>query len=221
MQQQLTTRSSMGLAIGNSWGKVSTFGAPSIDQDTTHIALYGESALLQREKDALTLSWSAAYGRTNSDMTLNGRHSEWEQKALQLNARATYGYALSERTTLSGFAGLEYLTTDSGDIAPGAASGSVQNLRGEIGVSLGHKFSDRSSMYAELSFVGDMVRNNPTAEVGGVRSKGSNPGRAGINFSVGGSHALNENWSVNAAYNLELMQHANNHSANIGLSRKF
>ena len=221
MQQQLTTRSTMGLAIGNSWGKVSSFGAPAIDQDTTHIALYGDSTLLQREKDALTLSWSAAYGRSDSDMTLDGINSEWEQKVLQMNARATYGYALSERTTLSGFAGLEYLATDSGDIAPGAASGSVQNLRGEIGVSLGHKFSDRSSMYAELSFVGDMVRHNPTAELGGVRSKGSNPGRAGINFSVGGSHALNENWSVNAAYNLELMQHTNSHSANIGFSRSF
>ena len=221
MQQQLTPRSTMGLAIGNSWGKVSSFGAPAIDRDTTHIALYGESALLQREKDALTLNWSAAYGRSDSDMTLNGINSEWEQKALHLNARATYGYALSERTTLSGFAGLEYLTTDSGDIAPGATSGSVQNLRGELGVSLGHKFSDRSSMYAELSFVGDMVRHNPTAGVWRQHNSGSAPGRAGINFSVGGSHALNENWSVNAAYNLELMQHANSHSANIGVSRSF
>ena len=221
MQQQLTTRSTLGLAIGNSWGKVSSFGAPAIDQDTLHAALYGDSTLLQREKDSLTLSWSAAWGRTDGDITLDGVKSEWEQKAVRLNARTTYGYALSDRSTLSGFAGLEYLATDSGDIAPGAATGSVQNLRAEIGVGVGQRIADRSSVYAELSFVGDMVRHNPTSEVGGLRSKGANPGRVGINFSIGGSHAINEHWSVNAAYNMELMQHANSHSANIGFSRAF
>ena len=97
----------------------------------------------------------------------------------------------------------------------------MQNLRGELGVSIGHQATVKTRVYGELSFVGDMVRHNPTADMGGVRERGANPGRAGINFSVGATHALNEKWSVNANYNLELMERANSHSANIGTSYKF
>ena len=116
---------------------------------------------------------------------------------------------------------MQYFASESADIAPGIKSGSVQNLRGEIGVGIGHMATVKTRVYGELSFVGDMVRHNPTADMGGVRERGANSGRAGINFSVGGTHALNDRWSVNANYNLELMERANSHRANIGTSYRF
>ena len=165
----------------------------------------------------MLLDWSAAYGRTESKW----QGTEWEQKSVQLDARATWAHQLTADTTVSGFAGMQYFASESADIAPGIKSGSVQNLRGELGVSLGHQATVKTRVYGELSFVGDMVRHNPTAQTEGQRVRGANPGRAGINLSAGVNHALNEKWSVNANYNLELMERANSHSANIGTSYRF
>ncbi|MBR5878561.1 MAG: autotransporter domain-containing protein, partial [Akkermansia sp.] len=217
MEQQLTEKSSLGLAIGNSRGKVSSFTSGRTKQDTLHTALYGQHLLQQSTSDALTLDWSAAYGRTESRW--NGM--EWDRRALQLDVRATYAHQLNDKTTVSAFAGLQYYASDSATVAQGCESGSIQNLRGEIGVGIGHRATSKTSIYGELSFVGDMARNNPTATIGEHRVRGANPGRAGINLSAGVNHALNEKWSVNASYNMELMERANSHSANIGASYKF
>ena len=51
-----------------------------------------------------------------------------------------------------------------------------------------------------------MVRNNPTAAIGDYRTHGTNPGRVGLNLSVGAQHQLSEDWSLNASYSLELME---------------
>jgi uncharacterized protein with beta-barrel porin domain len=217
MEQQLTEKSSLGLAIGNSRGKVSSFTSGRTKQDTLHTALYGQHLLQQSTSDALTLDWSAAYGRTESRW--NG--IEWDRRALQLDARATYAHQLNDTTTISAFAGLQYYASDSATVAKGCESGSIQNLRGEIGVGIGHRATSKTSIYGELSFVGDMARNNPTATIGEYRVRGANPGRAGINLSAGVNHALNEKWSVNASYTGEFVENANAHSANVGATYKF
>ena len=217
MEQQLTGKSSLGLAIGESRGKVSSFTATRTKQDTLHTALYGQHLLQQSTSDALTLDWSAAYGRTESKW----QGMEWEQKSVQLDARATWAHQLNARTTVSGFAGMQYYASETGDVAPGIESGSIRNLRGEIGAGIGHRATSKTSIYGELSFVGDMVRHNPTASIGEQREDGANPGRVGLNLSAGVNHALNEKWSVNASYNLELQERANSHSANIGAGYKF
>ena len=217
MEQQLTEKSSLGLALGESYGKVNSFTSARTKQDTLHTALYGQYRAVERSRDAVLLDWSAAYGRTESKW----QGTEWEQKSVQLDARATWAHQLTADTTVSGFAGMQYFASESADIALGIKSGSVQNLRGEFGVGVGHKLTGKTRLFSELSFVGDMVRHNPTAQTEGQRERGANPGRAGINFSVGGTHALNERWSVNASYNLELMERATSHSANLGGKLRF
>lgn len=149
----------------------------------------------------------AAYGRTESKW----QGMEWEQKNVQLDARATWAHQLNAGTTVRGFAGMQYYASESADVAPGIESGSIRNLRGEIGAGIGHRATSKTSIYGELSFVGDMVRHNPTASIGEQSEGGANPGRVG----------LNEKWSVNASYNLELQVRANSHSANIGAGYKF
>ncbi len=216
MEARLSEKSTVGLAIGNSWGKVSTFSAFPVDQDSTHQGIYGKHML----GSSTTLSWMAAHTRTESDAKLAGLPCDWTQDALQLDARVDKLFALSDRTTVSAFVGMQYLATDKGECG-GLSTGSLQNLRGEIGVSAAHKATDKTYVYGELSFIGDMVRNNPTATVGDYRSRGANPGRAGLNLSVGASYQLNDSWSLNGSYSLELMQNQTSHSANVGATYSF
>ena len=187
VEGRVTEKSTLGVAIGNSWGKVSTFSAFPVDQDSMHIGIYGNHTLTE----SLTLSWMATHTRTESELNLLGLPYEWAQDALQLDARLTWATAISDKTTLRVFGGLQYLATDSGE-SNGLSTGSVQNLRGELGIGASHKCSDSTLVFGELSFVGDMVRNNPTADLGGMRLRGSNPGRAGINLSVGTAHSFSK-----------------------------
>ena len=216
VEGRVTEKSTLGVAIGNSWGKVSTFSAFPVDQDSMHIGIYGNHTLTE----SLTLSWMATHTRTESELNMLGLPYEWAQDALQLDARLTWATAISDKTTLRVFGGLQYLATDSGE-SNGLSTGSVQNLRGELGIGASHKCSDSTLVFGELSFVGDMVRNNPTADLGGMRLRGSNPGRAGINLSVGAVHRLSDDWSLNASYSFELMQNVTSHSLNVGASYSF
>ena len=216
MEARLSEKSTIGLAIGNSWGKVSTFSAFPVDQDSTHQGIYGKHIL----GNSTTLSWMAAHTRTESDAELAGMPCDWTQDALQLDARVDRLFALSDRTTVSAFVGMQYLATDKGE-CNGLSTGSLQNLRGEIGVSATHKATDKAYIYGELSFIGDMARNNPTATVGDYLSRGANPGRAGLNLSVGASYQLNDSWSLNGSYSMELLQNQTSHSANVGATYSF
>ena len=216
MEAHITDDSTLGIAVGNSWGKVSTFSAYPVDQDSTHAGIYGNHRL----NDTLSLSWMATHTRTESDVNLAGLPCSWSQDALQLDTRLTWTRFLDARTTVSAFAGLQYLATDSGE-CNGIKTGSLQNLRVEVGVGATHRFTGNTVGYGELSFIGDVVRNNPTADLGGIRAQGSNPGRAGLNLSVGASHRINEDWSVNASYNFELMQNSTSHGLNVGATYNF
>lgn len=216
MEALVSADSVLGLALGNSWGKVSPFSAYTVDQDSTHLGIYGSHKL----NNTLTLSWMATHTRTESEASIAGMRGKWAQDTLQLDTRLTWGTQLTARTALNAFGGLQYLATDSGEFN-GIRTGSVQNLRAEIGVGASHQLSDSTFAYGELSFVGDMVRHNPTVDLSGFRTHGANPGRMGLNLSVGASHSLNEDWSVNAAYHLELMHNSNSHSLNVGASYSF
>ena len=209
-------KSTLGVAVGNSWGKVSTFSAFPVDQDSMHVGIYGNHTLTK----SLTLSWMATHTRTESDATILGAPYSWSQDALQLDARLTWGKSISDKTAVSAFAGMQYLATDSGECA-GLKTGSLQNLRAELGVGASHKCSDSTMVFGELRFIGDMVRNNPTAAIGDYRTHGTNPGRVGLNLSVGAQHQLSEDWSVNASYSLELMENSTSHSLNVGASYSF
>jgi uncharacterized protein with beta-barrel porin domain len=181
-----------------------------------HVGVYGNHTLTK----SLTLSWMATHTRTESEATILGAPYSWSQDALQLDARLTWGKSLSEKTAVSAFAGLQYLATDSGECS-GLKTGSLQNFRAEIGVGASHKLGENTLVFGELSFIGDMVRNNPTATIGDYRTHGTNPGRMGLNLSVGAAYQITEDWSLNASYSLELMENSTSHSLNVGASYSF
>ena len=211
METQLGENSLLGMALGNSWTRVSAHNYGTIKQDTTHLGIYG-----QTNWNKLSADWSAAYGRSESKF--NG--SDWSQKAIQLDGRLSYNHALSETVLLRGFGGVQYYASDSARV-DGIDTGEVQNLRGEIGVGI-VRSTYKSSVYAELALHQDLVRDNPEVRSPfGQRYHGTNPGRTGINLTIGGSYALSDQWSVNASYTAEVVENANAHSVNVGATYKF
>ena len=211
LETQVGSASLFGLALGNSWTRVSAHGFGTIEQDTTHLGVYGQS----NWTSGISADWSAAYGRSESECM----GSDWNQKHLQLDGRMSYNHELSAGTLLRPFAGVQYYTSDSATIGS-ADAGSLQNLRTEIGVGASHR-EGKLGVYGELAVHYDAARNNPDVEMNGKRYTGMNPGRAGLNFSVGASYDLSDDWSVNASYTGEFVENANAHSANVGATYKF
>ena len=211
LETQVGRASLFGLALGNSWTRVSAHGFGTIEQDTTHLGVYGQT----NWRSGMTADWSAAYGRSESE----SMGSDWSQKHLQLDGRVSYNHELNARTVLSPFAGVQYYASDSAAIGT-TDTGSLQNLRAEIGVGASHR-TGKLGVYGEIALHQDLARNNPTVSMEGVRYTGMNPGRTGINFTIGASYELSDKWSVNASYTGEFVENANAHSASVGASYKF
>ena len=211
LETQVGRASLFGMALGNSWTRVSAHGFGTIEQDTTHLGLYGQT----NWRSGIAADWSAAYGRSESE----SMGSDWNQKHLQLDGRVSYNHELNASTVLSPFAGVQYYASDAAGIGS-TDTGSLQNLRAEIGVGASHRVG-KLGVFGEIAVHHDAARNNPSVSMEGSRYTGMNPGRTGLNFTVGASYELNENWSMNASYTGEFVENANAHSANVGASYKF
>ena len=211
LETQVGRASLFGMALGNSWTRVSPHGFGTIEQDTTHLGLYGQT----NWRSGVTADWSAAYGRSDSE-TMG---SDWSQKHLQLDGRVSYNHELNANTVLSPFAGLQYYASDSATV-DGTNIGSLQNLRAEIGVAASRSIG-KFGVFGEIAVHQDIARNNPVVDMNGSRCTGMNPGRTGLNFTVGASYELSDKWSVNASYTGEFVENANAHSANVGATDKF
>ena len=210
VETQLGESSLLGVALGASRTRVSAHNYGTIKQDTTHLGLYGQTSW-----NKLSADWSAAYGRSDSEI----HGSSWKQNHLQLDGRVSYNHALNSSTVLRGFGGMQYYASDSATV-DGIKTGSIQNLRAEIGVGASHTIG-KLGVYGEVAVHQDLVRHNPGVTTPDARYRGMNPGRTGLNFTVGASYSLTDQWSVNASYTGEIVENANAHSASVGATYKF
>ena len=207
-----------GVAIGHTWNSVSTFGMSRVKQDTQHAGVFGRARVFSRGANSLWLEAAAGYGKTESRGTLGYSRERWTQNSGTLTVHANDVMYISENTALNYFGGLEYTATNSGHIAD-AHTGSVQNLRAEVGAGVTHAIG-HGTVFAEAALTGDMVRHNPTAALD-MRRRGANPGRIGASITVGGAYAITDHWSVNATYSFEGAKHNNSHNAGIGATLRF
>ena len=220
VENRLTELSTIGFALGNSHGKVSTESAYSVDQNSLHLGIYGSHCVHTWGTDTLTLSWTAAYSRTISEADMMGMPCEWTQESTMLDARLTWLHELDYRTNMKVFAGLEYMSTGSADYN-GLTAGSYSNLRLELGVGVVRELDPHTSLFGEISMVADMLRDDPSAFIGSFTVEGAAPGRCGVSLSIGVTHKLTDEWFINGAYNLDMMENASSHSLNIGACYKF
>ena len=224
------SRSSVGMAIGYLDGEVSPTGLSEVDQEGTYVALYGEHGLRKLSATScLSADWVVAYGQTESKY----KGMSWDQDSLQLNGRLSWNKQLSERLGLRVFGGLEYFTSDS-DTVNGIKTGSIDNLRGELGVGVdyvawGMPVDEKSAgtgckrlvLHGELRYFNDLDRENPVVEMDGLRGAGENPGRSGVGIDVGATYRINDRWSTSANYSYSTMDGSTEHRLNVGASYSF
>jgi len=226
--------STVGIALGYTDGEVQPAGMRDVDQEGNYVALYGEHGLKKlRNNSCLSLDWVAAYGQTES----KAAGMTWEQDSLQLNTRLNWNRKVTDRLSMSVFGGLEYFATES-DTSQGVKSGSIQNLRGEIGVGaryvawgtpaatdaksgLVRPGCEKLVLNGELRYFNDLVRSNPVIEMEGLRGGGDNPGRQGVGLEAGATYRIGERWSASANYSFNAMEDSTEHRVNVGASYTF
>ena len=227
-------RSTVGLAVGYADGEASPAGLRDVDQEGTYVALYGEHGLKKLSATScLSLDWVAAYGNTESDW--NGM--DWEQDSLQLNTRLNWNKKVTDRLCMSVFGGLEYFASES-DTVNGVKTGSIQNLRGEIGVGARYVAwgapaltdgkggivkpgCEKLVFNGEIRYMNDLVRSNPVIRMNGLSGDGENPGRQGMGIEAGATYRIGERWSASANYGFNAMEDSKEHRVNVGASYTF
>ncbi|MBP3499614.1 MAG: autotransporter outer membrane beta-barrel domain-containing protein [Akkermansia sp.] len=233
-------KSSLGVAFGYIDGDAKIPGLSKAEQEGTYVALYGEHGLKKLSATScLSLDWVAAYGQTETEW----ESADWEQQSLQLNTRLNWNKKVTDRLCMSVFGGLEYFTSES-DRVENAKTGSIQNLRGEIGVGaryvawgtpasqpvLDEKGATIASarpgceklvLHGEIRYMNDMVRSNPVIEQDGLRGSGDNPGRQGMGIEAGATYRISERWSASANYGFNTMEDSKEHRVNVGASYTF
>ncbi|MBQ3218799.1 MAG: autotransporter outer membrane beta-barrel domain-containing protein [Akkermansia sp.] len=212
------TGSSIGVAFGYDWGKVSPFTTTAADQETWHAALYGRVGTWKAGKGIVSVDWSAAYGDTTTEH--NDFASDWSQDSWQLDLRATYAQAISERATASVFAGVQYYTHDDA-VVDNMHISSLQNLRLTAGAGLSYAATARTNVYGQASVYFDAMRHNPHVDANGACFKGTNPGRIGGILSVGADYSITDRWTLRGAYSFDVAKNSNEHNVNAGVQYSF
>ena len=226
--------SSVGVAFGYTEIDATPSGLSKVKQEGSYMALYGEHGLKKLSSTScLSMDWVAAYGQTESK--LHGQ--KWEQESLQLNTRLSWNKKVNDRLCVSVFGGVEYYTNES-DTVDGVKTGSIQNLRGEVGVGAryvawGTPATDAGKggiiqsgceklvLHGELRYMNDMVRSNPVVRMNGMSGMGENPGRQGVGIEAGATYRFSQRWSASANYGINTMGDSREHRVNVGASFTF
>ena len=219
VEKGLSAKRFIGAALGYDWGKVKPFSTSAVSQDSFHLAGYGRAwHWCPNSTDAVSIDWSAAYGRTTSEH--DSLPGDWTQDNLQLDARATYYRAMNDRTTVNGFVGAQYYAQGSDTIGTNKAK-AMQNLRFMLGGGISYDLTKRTALYAEASLYQDVDRHNPSVTANGARFRCTNPGRFGGNVSTGVEYKINNKWNLRANYSFSTADDQNEHFFNVGAACKF
>lgn len=230
----------LGFALGYVESEVKTGPQPKADQEGSYIALYGEHRLAKLgARSCIGMDWVATYGTTESKCD----GVKWEQDSVQLNTRLNWNRKLTDRLCMNVFGGLEYFASES-DTVDGNKTGSIQNLRGEIGagvryvawgtpatapvmdqkgaiIGMARPGCEKLVLHGEVRYMNDMVRSNPVIEMDGLRGTGLNPGRYGVGIEAGATYRIGERWSASANYGFNTMDDSREHRVNVGASYTF
>ena len=157
---------------------------------------------------------------------------------MQLNSRVNWNKKVNDKLCMSVFGGLEYFANNS-DTVDGVKTGSIQNLRGEIGVGARYvawgtpavtdgksglvlaKGCEKLVLNGEIRYMNDMVRSNPVVRMNGVSGEGANPGRQGIGIEAGATYRFGQRWSASANYGFNTMEDSKEHRVNVGAAYTF
>lgn len=220
VERQSVRGRSLGIAFGYDWGKASPFTTSRVDQESWHASLYGRAAGWKLGRNgSIALDWSATVGSTTSEHKALG--GEWSQDNLQLDIRATYSYARTERTSLYGFVGAQYYAQTDDSTALVKAD-SMQNLRLMMGAGISYRPTEKTTLFGEVTLFNDTMRHNPNVTLDGYHyGTGANPGRLGGSVTAGAQYQLRPNWTLRGSYSYEGADNSNEHRVNVGAVYSF
>ena len=207
----------LGLSVGQSWTRTTLnqhWGG--LDQSLFVTGLYSEISFLETETDSVYLSLGALQGQDDNKANVAGGQADYLTKSYVFESRLNWHHKLSTNTALySGF-GLQWSDSqqaafDFEELSYNRTS--LGTLKAHLSVGLSQKFTDKWQGYVNLAFAPDLVRQAPHG--------GPQPGRLGMESSMGTLYQFTSQWSASLSYQYNLTEHAQQQSINAGISYSF
>ena len=216
LEHRMGQGGALGLALGRTQNRMAAQGLSHVRQENAHLALYGQQAL----PHGFAAEGSLSYTDSDTRADFFGAKRTWAQRSFSASAGATHLLTLGEKTALRRYVTLDYERVGSGS-ADELRTGRAEQCRAAVGAAVRHELTPRTSLSAELSCFGDLLRHNPTAEAAGYRAEGAAPGRLGLHLTLGAAVRISETWSADAAYTLEAAERGTTQGFRIGVRRSF
>lgn len=240
----LTREWLLGASFGQTFGKTSMndqFG--SYDQDMILAGLYAQGQLHKDKQQALSVQFFAGYANsdnkgslTSPDLLNSAYHGSWNDNSWTLDARVQWDYQLNSCSTLSLFAGVQYMDTtqDDFDLTTDGhrfrlSDGSLSLVRIPVGASVQgtvYEHNDQKlSLYATAAAITDAGRDEPSVRVHGQenswQAEGSNPGSVFLQTGAGVIYGIGDNWTLSAGYQFEAASRFTSHTCRAQVSYSF
>ena len=182
--------------------------------------LYARITSERNKENTLILDSWVAYGNVNNKGKLQQTgddfisSAKWMDDVITLGLKASWQIRMDEYSTLTPFAGIDYMHGTQNDIQMGSRhyyDGSVQNWIIPVGVTYKRIFALGGQQYlipeATVSYEGDISRQNAAVatDIFGKRYKaeGVKPGRHALAGNAGVTWIIDYNWNAGIYYNVE------------------
>lgn len=242
VQHAFTEKLRAGVALGQSFG---TFKSDDDYLESSQMGIMTAATMqyvtpIQQGKSYMGISGHVGFGCVENDAdTWNGfsrGKAEWDDTVYNVGFSIDWRKGLTESTSVTLFAGLDYIygsqdtiNATVGEISNQYRDGSMQVWRLPIGVTLRSEIGlGGTKLLAPeltLAFVGDIARKNPRVKCSAFGESwsetGSTPGREAFMLSTGFNLLFDQNWSVGAFYTLETRDEQINQNANVALRYSF
>lgn len=232
VQHAFTERLRAGIGMGQSFGTYESDDAV-LKSDQTGIMVGADAQYvrgLKNGKGSYGISGYVAYGNVENDGdTAVGSKAKWDDRIITTGVRADFRTMLSESSSLTLFAGLEYTHGSQEDIDLGSGvsltDGRMQTWTVPVGMTLRTQIAvqELGTFVPEVTvaYLGNISQQAPTICAGDYKVKGSAPGRSGLMLNAGFNLLIDENWSMGAFYTFEKRSDVNNHAGSFSVRCSF
>lgn len=216
-----TEQTQLGLALGGSLGTVSGDSFGKLDQMSVHAAVYVRHSFMKPDsRQHLRLYGALGLGRTETDPGSYSGLESWYHNSAMAKTRLSWGMKLTETLTWDVYGGADYYHGSDVSADDEQTSG-ICNLRGSIGSGIAWS-SNKTTLYAEAEFNGDIVRDNPTTDLGGREFRTAEPERCGFTLRCGMMlHPDSSDRHFNLNYAFESRSTTSAHVISAGFTRIF
>ena len=226
---RFTPNALIGFAYSTMWGENKFKNGGKMDQDTYMFAIYSDLCLGKLGMGKLDLSTFAAYGFSRNHAKLPTSNTKWNGHTYMLNARLNYNMEVTQHTLLSPYVRLTWLYGKAescrGEDVLVFGKQSMSFLQANIGVRCQHRIDSRWGIWGNIAVNPELYRRNPKGRIYDdmyvFDAYGSNPGRLGMNVSVGVHYSITDQWMLTTSYSLQTSSNFHQQTIQAGASYSF